>query len=228
MAFFIYWSVIGFLIYAYAGEKVPWLFLHIMLPILVLAGLWIRQFLTAEIWQHSHIGTRILKQTAIVIGVLFIAFTLHTTLLLNYHNRANPAERMVYTQTSTDILAMLNVVRDIQFGIGAEEAKKPIIAVQGDAVWPLAWYLRDDEGWYYPGDVTGIQRPMVVLNWDKREEYQETFAEGYQEIRVKLREWWIPGLDDGLKEWWQYFLYRKVYNPTGSSDIAFYVKRYAM
>ena len=152
-------------------------------------------------------------------------YTLHTTILLNYYNRANPVERMVYTQTSTDILKMLDVVQDIQFGLGSEEAKKPIIAVQGDAVWPLAWYLRDYEGWYYPGDLHTAQRPMVVIDWEKREEYQDIFADDYQEIRVKLREWWIPGPEGSFTDWWKYFLYRKVYNPTGSSDIIFYVRR---
>ncbi len=224
-AFFTYWSSIGFLIYAYAGEKVPWLFLHVMLPIMVLAGLYLRQILTAAFWQRPHNGVTALKYTAAIIGTLFIAFTLHTTFLLNYHNQANPVERMVYTQTSVDILKMLDVVRDIQFGIGANEEENPIIAVQGDAVWPLAWYLRDNKGWYHPGDMTGIQRPMAVMNWEEREKYHETFAEGYQEIRVKLREWWVPGPDGDLKKWWDYFLYREVYNPTGSSDIAFYVKR---
>ncbi len=226
LAFFIYWSAIGFLIYAYAGEKVPWLFLHIMLPLLILAGLCLRQLLEAEIWQRSHISTRLLRAAAIGIGSLFIAFTLHTTLLLNYHNRANPAERMVYTQTSNDMLHMLDTIRRIQFEIGAEAAQQPTIGVQGNAVWPLAWYLRDDEGWYHPGDMTDIQRPMAVIDWDKREDYHDTFAENYREIRVKLREWWIPGQDGSLKDWWYYFLYRHVYNPTGSSDVAFYVRRF--
>ena len=223
-AFFTYWSAIGFLIYSYAGEKVPWLFLHIMLPFTVLAGIFLSQIMTASIWQRTAVRIKILKTAAIVVGVLLGMYGLHTTILLNYYNRANPVERMVYTQTSTDIFKMLEAVRDLQFEIGSEEAKKPIIAVQGNAVWPLAWYLRDYEGWYYPDDLQGIQRPMVVIDWEKREEYQEVFVEEYQEIRMKLREWWIPGPNGRLIDWWRYFLYRKVYNPTGSSDVVFYVK----
>jgi hypothetical protein len=224
-AFFTYWSAIGFLIYSYAGEKVPWLFLHVMLPLFVLAGMMLRDLVFSEIWYTPGIIAKGLRYTAIVVGSIFSLYTLHTTILLNYYNRANPAERIVYTQTSTDILKLIDVVQDVSFGLGSEEAKKPVIAVQGNAVWPLAWYLRDYEGWYYPGDLHKIKRPMIVLDWEKRGDYRETFEYDYQEIRIKLREWWIPESSGSLTDWWRYFLYREVFNPTGSSDVAFYVRK---
>ncbi|MBD3307472.1 TIGR03663 family protein, partial [candidate division KSB3 bacterium] len=226
-AFFTYWSAMGFLIYSYAGEKVPWLFLHIMLPMFVLAGIFLRQFLIARPWRRARRGAKFLKSLAIVVGLLFGLYTLHVTILLNYYNRANPVERMVYTQTSTDILKMLEVIRDGAFALGAEEADKPIIAVRGNAVWPLAWYLREHDGWYHPGDLDEVQRPFIVIDWEQRDEYREIFEEQYQEIRVKLREWWIPRSNASLKDWWRYMMYREVFNPTGSSDIAFYVRKYA-
>jgi len=64
-----------------------------------------------------------------------------------------------------------------------------------------------------------------VVDWEERTKYQEVFGEDYQEIRVKLREWWIPEKNAKLKEWWDYLMYRKVFNPTGSSDVAVYVRR---
>ena len=224
-AFFIYWSALGFLIYSYAGEKVPWLFLHIMLPLFVLAGIFLRQLLQARIWRRQGFWPRCCKVAVISLGALFCLFTLHTTILLNYYNRANPVERMVYTQTSTDILKLMKVVEDMKFGIGSEEAKKPLIAVQGNAVWPLHWYLRDYESWYYPGDLSGLNRPLAVIDWEQRDEFREVFEGDYQEIRVKLREWWVPGENGTLLDWWKYFLFREVYSPTGSSDVLLYVRR---
>lgn len=226
-AFFAYWSAIGFLIYSYAGEKVPWLFLYVMLPLFPLAGIMLRDILLflSQVWHKRSVRLKILKITAVVIGGLFTMYTLHTTILLNYYNRANPAERMVYTQTSTDILKLIEVVRDVKFNVGSEEAKNPIIAVQGAAVWPLHWYLRDYKGWYHPGELHNTRRPLVVIDWSKREEYRKTFEDDYREIRVKLREWWIPEPNGSISDWWEYFLYRKVFNPTGSSDIAFYVRK---
>lgn len=224
-ALFVYWSGLGFLIYAYAGEKVPWLFLHVLLPLLLLAGIMLKNVLMASCWHVQTIQMRCAKYAAGVLGIVLAAYTLHTTVLLNYYNRANPVERMVYTQTSWDIVKMLDVIEDIRFSIGSEEAKKPVIAVQGDATWPLAWYLRDYDGWFFPGDLTQTDRPMVIINWEDREKYRETL-QGYQEIRVKLREWWIPDLhQSSWLKWWEYLMYRKVFNPTGSTDIALYIKR---
>ena len=224
-ALFVYWSGLGFLIYAYAGEKVPWLFLHVLLPFLLTAGIMLKNAFSASCWQRQTLPMRGAKYAACAVGVALAAYNLHTTVLLNYYNRANPVERMVYTQTSWDMVNMLRVIEDITFSLGAEDAKKPVIAVQGDATWPLAWYLRDYDGWFFPGDLTNIDRPMVVINWDDREKYRDTLKD-YQEIRVKLREWWIPDLSqDSLNAWWEYVMYRKVFNPTGSTDIAFYIKR---
>jgi len=222
-AFFTYWSAIGFLIYSYAGEKVPWLFLHILVPVVLLAGKLLNQFFTSEFWRKSF---KVVRIAVVVVGLLFGMYVLHSTILLNYYHSANPVETMVYTQTSTDILKMLEVIRDVKFSLGSEEAKKPIVAVQGNAVWPLAWYLRDYEGWFQPGDLPETRRPFIVVNWEDRKKYREILEDEYQEIRVKLREWWIPQPGGTLSDWWKYLLYREVFNPTGSSDVAFYIRRW--
>ncbi len=224
-AFFTYWASLGFLIYSYAGEKVPWLFLHIMLPLFVLAGIMLRDFFLSRIWHRCDSKIRVLTYVSGVIGVLFAMYTLHTTIPLNYYNRASPVERMVYTQTSTDVFDMLDVIRAVKIRIGSEKAKKPLIAVQGIAVWPLHWYLRDYKEWFHPGNLENITHPMVVIDWEKREQYHDIFQTEYQEIRVKLREWWIPDSNGTILDWWRYFLYRKIFNPPGSSDIAFYVRK---
>lgn len=225
LAFFTYWSGLGFLIYSYAGEKVPWLFLHVLLPVIMLAGVLVQRFFVWPVWRERRFVAPWLGwTTAVVLGVCS-AYALHFTILLNFYNPANPVETMVYTQTSTDILDMLELVEDVKFRLGSEEAKKPIIGVQGNAVWPMAWYLRDYEGWYTPGDLSDIERPLFVIDWEERVKYQEMFGDDYEEIRVKLREWWIPTSRAGLKEWFQYLVYRKVFSPTGSSDVALYVRR---
>jgi hypothetical protein len=192
-------------------------------PVVLLAGKLLNQFFTSAFWRES---LKYVRVAVIVVGLAFGMYLWHSTVLLNYYNPANPVERMVYTQTSTDILKMLEIIRDIKFSLGSEEAKKPIIAVQGNAVWPLAWYLRDYEEWYQPGDLSATRRPLIVINWEDRVKYQTIFGDDYQEIRVKLREWWIPRSGGTLLEWLQYFLFRKVFNPTGSSDLALYIRKW--
>lgn len=224
-AFLTYWSAMGFLIYSYAGEKVPWLFLHILVPVALLAGTVIQQLFSSAWWRERRFGFQWVRIAGIVFGILFGMYTLHSTILLNYYHPANPVETMVYTQTSTDILKLLEIVENVKFTLGSEQTKQPFIAVQGHAVWPLHWYLRDYPGWFHPGDMSEVDRPLVVINWEDRDKYREAFASDYQEVRLKLREWWIPHSGATLKQWWKYFLHRKVFNPTGSSDVALYIRQ---
>ncbi len=224
-AFFSYWAGMSFLIYSYAGEKVPWLFLHVLVPVVLLAGILVQRFVEWPVWRERRATAPWLGWATAVMVTLFSAYTLHFTVMLNYYNPANPVETMVYTQTSTDMLLMVRLAENLTFTRGSEDAKKPLVAVQGNATWPLAWYFRDYEGWYAPGDLTNMDRPLIVVDWEERGKYREVFGDDYQEIRVKLREWWIPKSDATSKEWWDYLVYRKVFNPTGSSDVALYVRR---
>jgi uncharacterized protein (TIGR03663 family) len=224
-AFFTYWSGMGFLIYSYAGEKVPWLFLHVVLPVVLLAAMLVQRFFSGPVWVERRYKSSWLQWAVFCLGGILAAYTLHFTVLLNYYNPANPVETMVYTQTSTDMVDLVKLVQDVKLSLGSEEAKKPVIAVQGNAVWPMAWYMRDEPGWYVPGDLTNTQRPVVVIDWEARGKYQETFARDYREIRLKLREWWIPESDATIAQWIKYLVYREVFNPTGSSDVAVYVRQ---
>ena len=50
--FFAYWAFFSFLGYTFAGEKMPWLTVHIVLPLIFLAGWAIGRFLDAVNWSR--------------------------------------------------------------------------------------------------------------------------------------------------------------------------------
>jgi uncharacterized protein (TIGR03663 family) len=50
--FVVYWGVTAFLIYSQAGEKMPWLLLHIALPILLLGAMWLGRALDQVQWDR--------------------------------------------------------------------------------------------------------------------------------------------------------------------------------
>jgi len=215
-ALLVYWSIMALLIYSYAGEKVPWLSVHVVLPLTLLAGRFLGEFLNSQMFRHY---------SKYFLGCLLVAlvFTLHTTIYANFHYNANPVERLVYTHTSPEVVKMVDKIEEVSFKFG--KGKDTPLAIQGIAVWPLSWYLREYRSWYYPGDLrTALDRPVVVVDWVSREQYKDLLQD-YAEIHVKLREWWIPAEKATWRQWWNYFLYREVYNPTGSEDVAFYVKK---
>jgi uncharacterized protein (TIGR03663 family) len=50
--FFVYWAITSILLYTFAGERMPWLTVHIALPLILLAGWALTHFLAAVPWSR--------------------------------------------------------------------------------------------------------------------------------------------------------------------------------
>lgn len=243
-AFLSYWSWTSLLLYSYAGEKVPWLLMHVLMPMALWAALILGEFLESERFRRTT-GA----YTALLGVGLFLS--LQASLRLCFVNEANPVECMVYTQTSTDIQKTLRMIQEL-----AEETGKGLqlpMGIQGESTWPYTWYLRDYKDWFHPGTFTAPSKMVAVVDWDKRRDFSAVLEPHYRETRMKLREWWVPSPLCSLKSpgggWTErvfgrspfsvfiadssyrlrallgYYFGRRVWSVLGSQDIAFYVRR---
>ncbi|MEI6632729.1 MAG: flippase activity-associated protein Agl23 [Chlamydiota bacterium] len=243
-AFLSYWSWTSVLLYSYAGEKVPWLLMHVLMPMVLWAAVILGELLEAERFRRK----TCLYATLLGAGLLLF---LQASLRLCFVNEANPVECMVYTQTSVDIQKTLRIIAGL-----AEETGKGFqfpMGIQGESTWPYTWYLRDYKDWFHPGAFTAPSKMVVAVDWDKRKDFSAVLEPHYREMRMKLREWWVPSPLGSLKNpgrGWaesvfgrspfsvfladasyrmnallQYYFGRKVWSILGSQDIAFYVRK---
>lgn len=243
-AFLSYWSWSSFLLYSYAGEKVPWLLMHALMPMVLWTALILGEFLESErfAWRKG------LWTALLAAGLLLF---LQASLRLCFVNESNPVECMVYTQTSTDIQKTLRIIQGL-----ADETGKGLqmpMGIQGESTWPYTWYLRDYKDWFHPGTITAPSKMVVAVDWDKRKDFSAVLEPHYREMRMKLREWWVPSPLGSLKSpergWAErafgrspfsvfladssyranallrYYFGRKVWSILGSQDIAFYVRK---
>ena len=104
--FLIYWSVCSLLIYALLEEKVPWLLVHQVLPLLLLAGVFI-----GDVWAQLKPGA-IRSVFAVFVG-LFVLYEARANIFLNVYNNDNPREVIVYTQTDH---SATDIVKEIERG----------------------------------------------------------------------------------------------------------------
>jgi len=74
VSFFLWWVLSSFVLYTLAGERMPWLLIHISLPMCLLSGWWLRRFLKGIDWMAA------LKNRSIL---LIAIIPLLTWLLLN-------------------------------------------------------------------------------------------------------------------------------------------------
>ena len=191
--FFLWWSVVAFLAYSYAGEKVPWIAVHVAFPMIVTAAMFAQEIISSKAGCQPAPLRRTLGPALAVAA--FIA-TAAVALRLCFVNGANPAERLVYTHTTADYKAMVEDVRDIVARADGRPIDRFPLTLAGDSLWPGQWYFRR---WQMMrvGPVAP-KPPIIILDEYLDELHRDVPAlskypwllDGYVVRRVPFREWW--------------------------------------
>ena len=211
---FLWWTVVTWGLYIYAGEKMPWLTIHMLLPLMVVASLYLGHLF--------HVAPRLSRKWWITTGLLAITaiISLRSSVALSYADGANPTEMLVYTQTSQDVPNVSQVIHHIPL-LPSSTGARVRVWIDGADTWPWVWYLHDDpsnHGWAGGDSGAGIttagqadvvaaqQRyPVVVVGSEAHDQYlvgkkylsQFSNYTGYKFI---LRGW-FP--EDGYRGWEQ-------------------------
>ncbi len=191
-AFFVWWTVVSFLAYSYAGEKVPWLAVHIAFPMILSAAV-LGTSLRGPASPTDHVGLRLIARS--VLAAAFLA-TLAIAMRLCFINSANPAERHVFTHTTRDYKAMVADVHDMVARTNSGPIERFPLILAGDSIWPGQWDFRR---WSQmrTGPATP-QSPIVILDEYLDPLHRDVRAlgqypwllESHVVRRVPFREWW--------------------------------------
>ena len=214
-SFFVWWTLISFLAYSYAGEKVPWISFHIAFPMIVAAAMFAQEIArnacgaVLERSQQDAIHFSDILRPLLVyarsgfpraIGSAFLAAafigTVAVALRLSFVNKANPAERHVYTHTTADYKAMVAEAHDIVARAGGRPIERFPLVVEGDSLWPAQWYFRH---WRMmrSGPILPAS-PIIILDEYLDPNHREDQAlakypwllQTHVVRRVPFREWW--------------------------------------
>ncbi len=171
--FLVYWLMGSLVIYSWAAEKMPWLTIHMTMPLMILAGIGLEPFvaravnfvrgLIARRAEAARIAANRQSEPAIaapprgrvgmaggvvgIVGVIFAALllvpTIHNTYEVSYVHPADGPHEMLVYVQTT------TDVNIVMAKIDALDKKfyggKHLmpIALTNDATWPFAWYVRD-------------------------------------------------------------------------------------
>jgi predicted membrane-bound mannosyltransferase len=314
-----WWLVATLFIYSWAGEKMPWLTIHMALP-LTLFGSWamvrtfrwwrtpatnapiaptsprtalitylgvfssvaILCFLLISISIRTGgtqlsfvpyfpliglalvilltIGTAVVMGRRWSLGALALAITLlgasygiRSAFQLNFRWGDVPREMMIYTQTSPDVMRVLNRLEQASRRRGG--ALDMPIWYDNETVWD--WYMRRfTQAQEQPAGVIPIPpdelKAMLILEENLNDQNRQSFV-GFRVQRYPLR-WWFP--EDAVyrlpEDWqtrevtpdsallmrmlrtpfdsttaaqyWDYMLFRNLHSPLGSSDFVLVVR----
>jgi predicted membrane-bound mannosyltransferase len=180
--FLVYWFLASLVLYSWAGEKMPWLSLHILLPLELLAAIALAALLTqgVALWQRARsgalwqaidlpepnlilVGARA-RAAGVVLGLLAALTLLVPTVYgmgyLAYKDAANgPDEMMVYVQTTPDVDLIMNKLNHADQLMYGGRHQLTIAIGQGEE-WPFYWYLRDYWLDPHPGSYVAWDAPL--------------------------------------------------------------------
>ncbi len=209
-AFCLAWGVAGVAMYAYLGEKVPWLVVHQVLPFIPLAGAQLaRTFSPRGRWWSKTLAAAAIAGTAwSALASSFLHPAMTTT---DPH-----AELIVFVQTTPEEEALAREGRELA---AVHKGEGPVAAVDGEGAWPLSWQWKRIPVWWAMPE-KGMRPPLVVCDPGKEAAVRERLGEGYTVRRIPFRAWWVEELA-GLKvsavvKW---FFTRRAWSPIGSTDV---------
>ena len=146
--FLVVWLAIVLALLMLAGEKMPWLSVHLTLPIILLAARGLGAYAPRAAKALKELGHEADARRighAVLIGALavLLLLTVRSTLRASFANGDVPVEMLVYTQTSP---AIAQAAEEIERYAAAtpEGVGVPLtIDTAHGFGWPWYWYLRD-------------------------------------------------------------------------------------
>jgi uncharacterized protein (TIGR03663 family) len=221
LGLFLVWDfVLSLALYSAAGERMPWLTLHPLLPLILLAGVGVEALWTQRKALVGRVG--------LVLAVVAGAWSIWTAAALSYGHPADPREMLVFTQTSVDVPRVRDRIFALDRYLVAHQGRHLRLEVDGwsGSGWPWGWYLRDRPTAYPDmskldyrptGDafiVTDVNRPHLL-----------PLLHGYRGHRFHLRVWWVVDYGDGsIGDWARWFVHRRQWGPLGSTDQWLYAR----
>ena len=144
-AIFVGWWFLGtFVSLSFAGEKMPWLTVHLAVPLALLAAYGLGHAVPAaaraaracrgRAWTWAGSGL------AVAVMLLLFAFTVDTDIGLNHRHPDTAVEPLIYVQTTPQLPPLS---AEIHARIADGRATAVYVDQTDSLTWPWAWYLRD-------------------------------------------------------------------------------------
>jgi hypothetical protein len=208
--FLVWWFAASLFLYSWAGEKMPWLTIQILLPLFLLAAGALARLLEAAYAvivrfarQPLTFGRplQVLVQPTILgvlLALLLLIPMLHNMLTLSQVDAAvAPREMLVYVQTTPDWTRVMNKIEALDQKLyGGRHLIS--IGVGAGMEWPTYWYLRDYPNAHFGYDPTVAGAVpvdvMLLAQWETDgQQYLDATPAGWSAHQYKLRWWWDEG-----------------------------------
>jgi len=223
--FLVYWTVLALVIYSYAGEKMPWLSLHIALSVILLGGMFVGQLLQ-EALNLKGARAWVIRGVTVLVLLILLPFSIHVAFQENYQKSDTPPQMLFYAGISSDVPPIMAEIDKLAQKTG--EGKQLAITIDGKLFYDgPAWYLRD-----YKNIDFSISQPkssVLIIHTSSENDVDKSYLEKYGEGQKFYHLIWFPEeyRDFDLGWWWDYFFHRETRGPYWSQEGIVYFLRSA-
>ncbi len=207
----VWWGVASFAVHSWAGERMPWLLIHPLLPFVILAGLGVQ-----VLWEHRDSAWRL---PVALVATAGLVWTLMTAYQAAYERGGEPQELLVQAgQATPEVPEWVDRLYLLDRLMMAEEGRHLTVSIDSDVYWPYGWYLRDFPTGTFAVLDTDSEAPdsdvIFVPHWEQAAIGGQLI--GYTTLPYEHRWWWVPDFDVGPGEWGRWLWDRQPWD--GSAD----------
>lgn len=205
----VWWAGSSLIVYSWAGERMPWLAIHPLLPIVVLAGLGAQ-----GLWSRRWSRWRIPVAAALAVAV---GATVVTSVGASLVRPSEPRELLVQAGQSTpEVPVWVERVARANRLRAAEDGRLLTVAIDAELAWPYGWYLRElpDQVAYIDLDGDQPDADIIILAREERDPEPRRLA-GYTTAHYDHRWSWTPDFATGLGSWLRWLVVREPWTGAG-------------
>jgi predicted membrane-bound mannosyltransferase/DNA-binding beta-propeller fold protein YncE len=202
LSLLIYWSVMTLIAFSYAGEKMPWLTIHIALPLCLAAGWTIGWVVESIHWPNWREWTtsNYARIALLAFFSLLTVLTVRTSYRAAFINYDNATEYLVYAHAAGDPKTFLKQIEDLseRSAVG----NNIVVAYDNNVRYPYWWYMRR-----YPNRIDFDKNPtpdirralVIIVSPENEAKVKPIIRENYYPVPL-MRLWW-PNMDYWNLKW---------------------------
>lgn len=201
-AIFAGWWFLGSLAaFSYAGEKMPWLTVHLTIPLAVLAAYGLGRAVPAAARAvrvgRGHPLTWAGTGLAGAAMLLLLAYTVDADIGLNQRHPDTAVEPLIYVQTTPQVPPLAS---DIRQRLNDRWAAEVFVDNTDSLTWPWAWYLRGLNVRYADGDFfrrNNLEPNAIYIVARGTLDELAPSRRQYEPSRYYVHRWWF--VEDGYR-----------------------------
>jgi predicted membrane-bound mannosyltransferase len=206
LSFLIYWTLTNFIVYSYIQEKVPWLVLNPLLPLSIIAAIYLSEIISGlnfKSW-NGIIGFCLI--------IIVASFFIYSSVGLNFYRYTDPAEPLIQaSQPPQKFSYLLEKINEVS--LQYQENSTDIQITDGELETQFLWYLRHFDNVHWRVNVNStFDAPLIIAHDGDENESDASIVKrhlrsDYDRLdSAKMSWYWFKPSDITL----DYILFRKM------------------